>query len=212
MTKSGLENPVHPGRKPLPRVTKQAVNASAAPALSASLEASCNVSPDEATSSTIRVRLPLSSGGILPNMRGERRGRLARLRRLIRTGWNSQPRALASAPPTKTPPCATPTPASGVNVLETGRARARTSRADEDPVPQAKANLMKPIRVGQGLPRRGDDVRVPPLQNLFRLPEAADPAGGDHRDGKAGLDQLAANGRGERNVASKGTRGRDVRR
>src|SRR5229473_2862267 len=134
MTRSRLEKPVHPGRKPPPRLTKQAVNASAAPALSASLEASCNVSPDEATSSTIRVRLPLSSGGIRPNIRGERRRRLSRLRRLIRTGWNSQPRALASAPPTKTPPCATPTTASGVNVLDILRARARTRRSNSDQV------------------------------------------------------------------------------
>src|SRR5215471_10097987 len=55
--------------------------------------------------------------------------RLSRLRRLMRTGKNSQLRALARAPPTKTPPCATPTTASGLNVLEIDRARARTKRS-----------------------------------------------------------------------------------
>ena len=69
----------------------------------------------------MRTERPFSSAGISPYMRGSSLAALSRLRRLMRTGKNSHPIDRATAPPTKTPPCATPTTTSGLKPRSTSR-------------------------------------------------------------------------------------------
>ena len=68
----------------------------------------------------------------------------------------------------------------------------------------AQPHLLPPIRVGEALTGRRDEVRIAALQDRFGLCKVADAAGGDDRRGVSRGANGAADGRGKWHVAAEG--------